>query len=75
MKRILKLGSIALALPLMLAPLCQAQQWSGYQDLGGVPNSVPYAIQVPDTNILQIFLPGNRQRLVDSLAEHGRKLV
>ena len=58
MKSVLKLGSIALALPLMLAPLCQAQQWSAYQDLGGVPNSVPFGIQVPGTNILQIFYQG-----------------
>jgi hypothetical protein len=59
MKNMMKLGSIALALPLMLAPLCQAQtQWSSEQDLGGDPASLPYAIQVPGTNILQLFYQG-----------------
>jgi hypothetical protein len=58
MKHTLKLASIALALPLMLTTLGQAQQWSGQQDLGGFPNSVPYAIQVPGTNVLQIFYQG-----------------
>ena len=59
MKNMMKLGSIALALPLMLAPLCQAQtQWSSEQDLGGDPASLPYAIQVPGTNILQFFFQG-----------------
>jgi hypothetical protein len=59
MKNILKLGSIALALPLMLAPLCHAQtQWSSEQPLGGDPASDPYAIQVPGTNILQVFYQG-----------------
>ena len=43
----------------MLAPLCQAQtQWSSEQDLGGDPASLPYAIQVPGTNILQLFYQG-----------------
>ena len=59
MKNILKLGSIALALPLMMAPLCHAQtQWSSEQPLGGDPASDPYAIQVPGTNILQVFYQG-----------------
>ena len=41
MKNILKLGSVALALPLMLAPHCQAQRWSGGQNLGGSTIGVP----------------------------------
>jgi hypothetical protein len=59
MKNMLKLASMTLGLGLMLAPLCQAQtQWSSEQNLGGVPGSIPYAIQVPGTNILQIFYQG-----------------
>lgn len=54
----LKLGSMSLVLGLMLTPLCQAQQWSGDTYIRGVPNSVPYASQVPGTNILQVFYRG-----------------
>ena len=55
MKNVLKLGSIALALPFMLTPLGHAQQWSSEQSLGGVPTSLITPIQVPGTNVLQIF--------------------
>jgi hypothetical protein len=58
MKNILKLGSIALALPFMLTPLGHAQQWSSEESLGGDPNSLIAPIQVPGTNILQIFYQG-----------------
>jgi hypothetical protein len=59
MKRILKLGSIALGLALMpLTPLCQAQQWSGEQNLGGYFYGAPFAAQIPGTNVLQVFYQG-----------------
>jgi hypothetical protein len=58
MKNVLKLGSIALALPFMLTPLGHAQQWSSEQSLGGVPTSLITPIQVPGTNVLQIFYQG-----------------
>ena len=57
MKNTLKLGSIALALPLMLTPLSQAQ--SGPQSLGGNHlNGPPFAAQIPGTNVLQVFYAG-----------------
>ncbi len=62
MKNILKLDSIALALPLMLTPLCQAQ-WSAEHDLGGYLQSAPYAAQVPGSNILQVFYQGGDNAL------------
>ena len=61
MKSRLKPGAIALGLGLMLAPLCQAQQWSGIQDLGGYGylQGNPAAVQVPGTDILQVFYHGD----------------
>jgi hypothetical protein len=41
MKNTLKSGSIALGLGLMLTTLCQAQQWSGEQDLGEISSALP----------------------------------
>jgi hypothetical protein len=58
MKSILKLGFIALALPLMLAPLCPAQQWSGENEMTGYGVNNPAMAQIPGTNILQLFYRG-----------------
>jgi hypothetical protein len=58
MKNTIKLGSIALALPLMLTTLGQAQL-SLPQNLGGNHlNGVVFAAQIPGTNVLEVFYAG-----------------
>jgi hypothetical protein len=63
-KKALKPGFMALGLAMMLSALCHGQtQWSGENNLGGDPNSIPFAIQVPGTNVLQIFYQGTDNAL------------
>jgi hypothetical protein len=73
MKNTLRPASIALGLGLMLTTLCQAQQWSGEQNLGGnllggpgvglIPNagSDPQSTRIVD--LLQVFYEGGDQGL------------
>ena len=58
MHKILNPKSIALGLGLMLTTLCQAQQWSGEQNLAGDLFGTPAVAQVPGTNVLQAFYEG-----------------
>jgi hypothetical protein len=58
MEEILKPGSVALGLGLMLTTLCQAQNWSSEQNLQGSLLSNPATAQIPSTNILQVFYQG-----------------
>jgi len=63
MKHLLKLGSIALAVPFMLTPLCHAQQWSSEQNLGGDLYGTPAIAQIPGTSVLQAFYEGGDNAL------------
>jgi hypothetical protein len=58
MKNTLNPGSIALGLTLMLAPFCQAQTWSGEQDVGGYLLGMPGVAQISGSNVLQVFYAG-----------------
>jgi hypothetical protein len=67
MKNTLRPGSIALGLGLMLmlmlTTLCQAQQWSGEQNLGGNIFGTPAVAQIPGQNVLQVFYEGGDNAL------------
>jgi hypothetical protein len=63
MKNIMKPGGIAVGLGLMLTALCQAQQWSGVQNLGGSIDSTPFAAEIPGTNLVQVFYQGTDHAL------------
>jgi len=63
MNKILIPKSIAFGLGLMLTTFCQAQQWSGEQNLAGDLFGTPAVAQVPGTNVLQVFYEGGDNAL------------